>query len=44
MERIMANGALERYQKFERLLKKETEQGNVEITETEINTDIKFAL
>lgn len=31
-------------QKFERLLKKEAELGNVEITETEINTNAKFDL
>lgn len=31
-------------QKFERLLIKEAESGNVEITETEINTDITFDL
>lgn len=31
-------------QKFERLLKKEAELGNVEITETEINTEAKFDL
>lgn len=31
-------------QKFERMLKKEAEQGNVEITETEIRTDLKFEL
>lgn len=31
-------------QKFERLLKHEAEQGNVEITETEINTDKTFEI
>lgn len=31
-------------QKFERMLKKEAERGNVEITETEIRTDLKFEL
>ena len=31
-------------QKFERLLKKEAEKGNVEISETEIRTDLKFEL
>ncbi len=31
-------------QKFEQLLKKEAENGKVEITETEIKTDIKFDL
>lgn len=31
-------------QKFELLLRKEAAQGNVEITETEIRTDLKFEL
>ena len=31
-------------QKFERLLRQEAAQGNVEITETEIRTDLKFEL
>ena len=31
-------------QKFERLLRKEAAQGNIEITETEIRTDLKFEL
>ena len=31
-------------QRFERLLKKEAEKGNVEISETEIRTDLKFEL
>ncbi|MDE5813173.1 MAG: hypothetical protein K2H72_02705 [Muribaculaceae bacterium] len=31
-------------QKFERMLKREAEKGNVEISETEIKTDLKFDL